>query len=243
LNGTVPAWTGPALFFGDNYNWSGQSDGNNGVGPNLGCPIPAIPLTASQFTVQQTINNMKATFRGGTMINLGLDAAWWLISPNWTGLFNSTYTPSNMPYPYGQSNKYLILMTDGQNEWYDWPTGLPGAGATAAAAPISNDADYTGYGRLGEGRSGTTVAGNTIGVLNTAMANECTSLQSNGITIFTIIFPHGGGISQATQNLFLACASNPNYYFYAATNAELTTAFQTIGNTINQLRLTWPGKP
>ncbi|OJW51445.1 MAG: hypothetical protein BGO67_06785 [Alphaproteobacteria bacterium 41-28] len=237
----VLAGTTPQLFFGDNYNWNGTSDGNNGVGPNLGCPVPMLPLTASQTTVQNTISSMMATFRGGTMINIGLDAAWWMVSPNWTGLWPSP-TPSTEPQPYGQTLKVIVLMTDGQNQWYDWPTGEPGAPATAA--PISADADYTGYGRLGEGRTGTTNFAQTTTNLNTSMANMCTTLKNNGITIYTILFNHNGSAGgAANQALFQNCASDPTKYFLSVTNADLLAAFQNIGQSISTLRLTWPGKP
>lgn len=235
LNGTVPSGSG--LHFGDNYNWSG-SDGNTGVGPNLGCPIPMLPLTASQTTVQQTISNMKATFRGGTMINVGLAAAWWMISPQWRGMWPGV--DPTLPQDYGKPLKVIVLMTDGQNQWYDWPTGVPGAPATQN---YSVDADYTGYGRLAEGRSGTTNFNNTVGLLNTSMLNMCTKIKGNGVVIYTIIYTHGGAISSATQTAFQNCATDPSKYFFAASSADIKSAFQNIGQSIANLRLRWPGTP
>ncbi len=241
LKNDVLARTTPTLFFGDNYNYNQQSDGNNGVGPNLGCPIPMQSLTASQTTVQNTISNMKATFRGGTMINVGLDAAWWMLSPNWTGLWPAP-TPSTEPQSYGQTLKVIILMTDGQNQWYDWSGGDPGLPDTSHN--YAADADYTGYGRLGEGRTGTTNPSQTTTNLNNSMANMCATLKSNGITIYTILFNHNGSAgSAANQALFQNCASDPSKYFFSVTNADLLAAFQNIGQSISTLRLTWPGAP
>ncbi|HUX78775.1 MAG TPA: pilus assembly protein TadG-related protein [Alphaproteobacteria bacterium] len=238
LDGRVPNNSG--LRFGDNYALAG-GDGNLGVGPNLGCPIPMLPLTASQTTVQNTISDMKATFRGGTMINVGLAAAWWMVSPNWTGLWPSP-TPSTEPLAYGKTMKVIVLMTDGQNTWYDWPTGVPGQPDTSHN--YAKDADYTGYGRLAEGRSGTTNPNQTINVLNNSMANMCTTLKNNGITIYTIIFNHDGSASSSdTQALFRNCASDSSKYFLSVTNADLLAAFQNIGQSISSLRLTWPGTP
>jgi len=245
LNGTVPGGSG--LRFGDNYNaQGGNGDGNYGVGPNLGCPVPMLPLNASQTTVQNTISNMKATFRGGTMINTGLAAAWWMLSPNWQGIWpvvaNSEPAPS--PKAYTDALKIVVLMTDGQNQWYDWPTGVPGApgGGTAAWGP--NDADYTGYGRLAEGRSGTTNFNQTIPNLNARMASMCTTLKSNGVVIYTVIFDHDGSAGGAAgATLFTNCATDPSKYFFAVTNADLKAAFSNIGKSITTLRLTWPGKP
>lgn len=235
LNGTVP--TGSGLRFGDNWALGG-SDGNFGVGPNLGCPISLLPLTTSQQTVQNKISNMKATFRGGTMINVGLNTAWWMLSPEWRGRWPGT--DSSLPKNYGDTLKVIVLMTDGQNQWYDWPTGVPGQ---PASQNYRADADYTGFGRLAEGRSGTTSFGSTVGFLNTRMLNMCTTIKNNGIVIYTIIYTHGGSISEATQTAFQSCATDPSKYFFAATSAEMQAAFQNIGRDIANLRLTWPGKP
>jgi len=235
LNGTVPS--GSNLRFGDNYNqMGGNGDGNYGVGPNLGCPVPILPLTASQATVQKTISSMKATFRGGTMINIGLNAAWWTISPNWRGLWSGV--PGTLPKDYDKTNKFLVLMTDGQNTWYDWGVGVPGQPNTSQN--YRNDADYTGYGRLAEGRSGTTSAGNTTTLLNTKMLAMCTAIKNQNVTIYTILYGSAGGASAAP---FRSCASDPSKYFLAASEQDLINAFNQIGKSISQLRLTWPGKP
>jgi Flp pilus assembly protein TadG len=245
LAGGVPAGSG--LRFGDNYNWS-LTDGNLGVGPNLGCPIPILPLTESQTTVQATLSNMKASFRGGTMINMGLVAGWWTISPNWRGLWPSP-TPASEPQPYANARKFVVLMTDGVNQWYDWPGGVPGVPSLSPPnftnqAQIATDADYTAYGRLGEGRlAGNTNFAQTTTILNNRMAGMCTTLKNNGVVIYTILFYHGGGQNPATETLFRNCATDPGKYFFAVTNAQLLTAFQNIANSIKSIRLAWPGNP
>lgn len=239
LNGTVPS--GSSLRFGDNYNLQGgNGDGNYAVGPNLGCPVQMLPLTASQTTVQNTIKSMKSTARGGTMINVGLASAWWMISPKWQGLWPTV--PAGIPKPYGETNKFVVLMTDGQNQWYDWPNGVPGQPDNSRN--YSKDADYTGYGRLAEGRSGTTNAGSTINILNSSMLTMCTNLKNNGVTVYTILFNHNGSADgAATQAAFRSCASDPSKYFLSVTNADLQAAFTNIGQSISTLRLTWPGRP
>ncbi len=237
LNGTVPS--GSNLDFGDNYSVTGNSDGNYGVGPNLGCPIPMLPLTASQTTVLNTINNMKATFRGGTMINVGLASAWWMISPKWRGLWPIA---STLPQDYTKTLKVVVLMTDGQNQWYDWPTAVPGQ--PDSSHTYKADADYTGYGRLGEGRIGTKNAGNTIPLLNAGVTTMCTNLKANGVVIYSIIFNHNGSAGDvSTQAVFQNCATDSSKYFITFTNQDLVNAFQNIGQSISNLRLTWPGAP
>lgn len=240
LNGTVPV--GSNLFFGDNYKLNPLStDGNRGVGPNLGCPVSMLPLTASQQTVLNKINSMKASFRGGTMINVGLAAAWWMISPNWRSTWAATgLVPANLPQDYNGPLKIIVLMTDGQNEWYDWPTGVPGQ---PAVAPLNYraDRDYTGYGRLAEGRSGTTNPNNTVSVLNGSMSSMCATLKSQGVVMYTVLFDHSGGTLDTSA--ISACASDPDKFFLTSTNQGLIDAFQNIGQSITNLMLTWPGKP
>ena len=91
---------GTTAYFGDN-DWTPSNiteaqqstiAQNTAVGPNLGCPqnssgggLPILPETASRATVLAEINQMVANFRGGTFINLGLQAGWWTLSPRWRG--------------------------------------------------------------------------------------------------------------------------------------------------------------
>lgn len=228
LNGTAPS----GRYFGDNF-----FHGNNGVGPNLGCPVPMLPLTAQKNVIQKQIDLMRATYRGGTMINQGLVWAWRMLSPNWQGEW-PTSMPT-IPQNYGDTQKVIVLMTDGQNQWYDWPEGLPG-NPDYSAYP---DADYTGYGRLAEGRTGTTSNAAAGSVLNSRMLQACTIIKSHNIVLYTIIFNHGSSVDNATKTLFQSCATDPTKYFYAISDQELVDTFEKIGISINKLRLSWPGKP
>ena len=173
------------------------------------------------------------------MINVGLSAAWWMLSPNWRGLWPGV--GATLPQDYGKTLKAVVLMTDGQNQWYDWPVGLPGQPETSKN--YAADADYTGYGRLAEGRSGTTNAGSTTSLLNTRMLNMCTAIKNNGVVIYTIIYTHGGSIDSNTQATFQSCATDASKYFFSASSADLQSAFSNIGQSIANLRLRWPGTP
>lgn len=211
---------------------------NNSVGPNLVCPsLPVLPETASKSTVLATINQMVPVYRGGTFINLGLQTGWWTISPNWKGLWGL----ANMPLPYNTPymKKAIVLMTDGNNEWYDWADGVPGQ--TPPTAPptgvpawtADGDADFTAYGRLLTNTRSVSPS-NITTTLNTWMSQMCTTIKSNGITIYTILFNNS---NSATQTLFRNCASAPTDYFLSPTTATLQTAFQQIGRDLSTLRL------
>jgi hypothetical protein len=113
------------------------SDRNEGRGPNLGCGPVITPLTKSRATLEAGIANMGPWHRGGTTGNLGLSWGWRTISPNWRGLWGGE-TPNDMPLDYGTPfmDKVVVILTDGQNQFYDHDGG---------ALPAS---DFTAYGRV-----------------------------------------------------------------------------------------------
>jgi Flp pilus assembly protein TadG len=215
--------------------------GNNTVGPNLDCPsLPILPETASKATILATINKMVPVDRGGTFINLGLQAGWWTISPNWIGLWGGNL---NMPLAYNTPymRKAIILMTDGNNEWYDWPDGVPGQ--TPPTAPptgvpawtADGDADFTAYGRLKSNTLGIVATQATITTtLNTWMLQMCTTIKQNGIVIYTVLF---NNTAPATIALFTSCASSPADYFQSPSVVPLQQAFQQIGKDLSSLRI------
>ncbi len=95
---------------------------NEGTGPNLGCGPAITPLVTSKATVLAAIDGMAPWHRGGTMANLGLAWGWRTLSPQWRGLWGGD-TPDELPLDYHTANmhKVAILLTDGKNQWYDYP--------------------------------------------------------------------------------------------------------------------------
>ena len=228
---------------------------NAAVGPNLGCSqdtkgngLPVQPLVASRTTVLATINQMVANFRGGTFINLGLQAGWWTLSPNWRGAngWRDSVLPLNYNTPYMQ--KIIVLMTDGNNQWYDYPNAAPGVGPTNLPDGTSthwvNDGntDFTAYGRLLDNHmrlpAGHNTQANATVNINNNMSQMCTIIKSKGIIIYTILFNHDGSVTSGTQTLFQNCASSPQNYFLDATDADLQATFSAIGQQLAALRLT-----
>jgi hypothetical protein len=127
-----------------------------------------------------------------------------------------------LPFDYGlpDTGKAVVLLTDGSNEWYDYskpPTG-----------------DFTAYGRLQEGRLGTTDSGTATSRINTRMLDLCTAMKAQKITIYTITLMV---TSQTTKDLYMSCASQPIYYFNSPSAAELRGIFQQIGTQLSNLRL------
>jgi hypothetical protein len=241
---------------------------NYSVGPSLGCPeTPILSLSPSRTAVLAAIASLRSTNRGGTMANLGLQFGWFAISPQWKGLWGDP-TPANRPVDYGTpfTDKVIVLMTDGQNEWYDFPGGAPGAcsDTNINSGPASglnrlpgvaninippfrlnacppgytaptNNADYSGYGRLAEGRLGVTTNAQAVPRLNERTARLCENIKAQGIILYTITF---NLTNVTTQNLFRACATAPEFYFNSPNQAALQAAFRTIGTQLVNLRLT-----
>jgi Flp pilus assembly protein TadG len=210
-------------------NITEPASGDTSKGPNLDCPsLPILPETASKTTVLATINKMIPIYRGGTFINLGLQAGWWTLSPAWRGVWGDPAMPLAYKTPYMQ--KAIVLMTDGNNNWNDWNGGAPGQGASPWAD--DGDADYTAYGRLKGNTRGLSISDPTT-QLNTWMSQMCTTIKANGIIIYTVLFNNNNA---ATATLFRDCASPGNYY-NSPTGTDLQNAFKQIGTQLSNLRI------
>lgn len=216
---------------GDN-NWTAtnidetNNAQNNGRGPNLGCGPPILPLTAEKSTVLTSIAGMLPWHRGGTMANLGLVWGWRVLSPRWRGLWGGA-TPADLPLDYHTPlmDKVMIILTDGENQWYDWPDGQPN----------SPSADYTAYGRPTEGRLGVTNGGSAATtIINNRMLAACTAMKAEGVIIYAITFQLS---SSSAQNLYRSCATSPAHYFNSPSNSSLQSAFDAIGKDLTNLRL------
>lgn len=213
---------------------------NTAVGPNLGCGTAALPLTAARSSVLARIGALQATFRGGTMANLGLQAGWFTLSPRWRGLWGDPQLP--VDYNDELVRKVVVLMTDGENQWYDWPDGAPGKGPSGWSDDF--DADYTAYGRIRENRLGLAGApnsswrgatGKAAQAINARMSALCTAMKAQNITIYTVVF--NVAANSPTQALYQGCASQPEYYFNSPTQNDLRAAFRAIGDQLANLRL------
>jgi len=162
-----PDMTDPALAY---------TNANERKGPNVGCGQPIAGLTNDRAALTRIINALQPTNRGGTMGNLGMQAGWMTLSPRWRGLWGTsrwgTTTPGGLPLDYptprGFMQKVIVIMTDGQNEWYDYKR-----------PPVY---DYTGYGRLSDGRLGKTNAAATVEI-NNRMSIMCERIKAAGIKV------------------------------------------------------------
>ena len=223
-------------------------------GPNLTCPQTKIlPLTSSKSAVQKAIAGLRATnFNGGTMGNLGLQAGWFTLSPKWTGLWGRANSP--LPYNTAYMQKTVVVMTDGDNQWYDNPENAPGQATSPYHDNVRNkdyakdgstevEADYTGYGRLSENRLALPLPISNAGAkreIDKRTSQVCAKMKQEGIVIYTVVLGVNGSSNEnaETQKLWRDCATKPSYYFRSPDKAALTAAFHEIGTRLANLRLT-----
>lgn len=117
--------------------------------------------------------------------------------------------PYNQGSQYGDPDwsKIVVMMTDGDNVM---------------------DSVYSAHGRTSTNRM-------TADDLDDRFEETCTNMKQAGITVYTITFQ--SGISNATRDIFRRCATRPEMYFNAPSNADLEAAFRNIANQLSALHL------
>ena len=198
---------------------------NNGHGPNLGCGPAITPLVTDYTTVTAAIAEMQPWHRGGTTSNLGLVWGWRALSPAWRGLWGDPVLP--LDYGTPAIDKVVIVLTDGQNEFYDWKSHSPNNGVGP------NGSDYTAYGRLTN--FGFATLNDARAEIDTRFTNTCTAMKAQGIIIYAITF--GTTPSPTTQALYKNCATKPTYAWHAPNSTDLQNVFQQIGEQLSNLRI------
>lgn len=200
-------------------------------GPWMGCAVsPVAPMTYNRTTIETAISNMKAA--GGTNIAEGLAWGWRVISPGApftkvTGVSGKIADNTIAPYNDARWQKYLVLMTDGENDsMYRDSNGN--------SFPDSySKSGYNAYGRGTQDLTNNRYGSTTETGFKTAMDNNldtlCSAIKNAGITIYTTAF----NISSTNVETRLKnCASKPEYYAKSTTSANLATFFNGIGEQV-----------
>jgi len=192
----------------------------SGPGPNYMCTTPPLlPLTASKSDVELAIQGLVAN--GNTNIGEGVMWGWRVLSPGVPFVEGRSYAD-------GDNDKYLIVMTDGQN--------------TYSATSNHNRSRYGAYGYAdpfdpnAPARLGTSYTSSAyVSAINSNTQAACANAKAAGITIFTVAFRLEG--DPATLALLRECASGSDKAFTASNGDALNQSFQNIGRLISQLRL------
>ena len=196
------------------YNvWSNQLE--LWVKPAWTCPTSAIqPLTKDKAVLNTMIDKLSA--KGGTGGQIGMQFGWYMVSPNW----KSVLPVKSEPVAYGtaDSEKYIILMTDGL---------------------FNSEASGLKYGQI-PAFPGVAQASGRLAM------NYCSAIKDRGVKLYTIGFDlknaGGAGYEAEAITMLSKCASTPKgsekTFYNTANGAELKQAFDDIAKRIQTLRLT-----
>jgi hypothetical protein len=200
------------------------------VGPNRSCSTPIFPLSKNTGNLTSYINGIKATDGGGSFGDLGLLWGWNTLSPQWSGYWGGNVQPQ----PYGQAVKSIVLFTDGVNAWDDLAGYPPSTGD-----PNSYGSDLTRSTAGLLGATSTNFTGictnlNAANCINARISDLCVKIKEKGIQIFTVDY---GTSDTATITTYTNCATKPEWAFFPTDKKALQSAFDTISDALNTVRI------
>jgi hypothetical protein len=173
-------------------------------------------MSNAKSTVLSGLTKMEA--RGNTHINVGAVWGWRMLSPRWRGAWGGAMDANSLPLDYSTPNmtKAAVIMTDGDNT-------------------MSNSV-RSAYGYLSENHLGTTNASTSVTKLNNKLTSVCNSMKSHGIKVYTILF-NVPASNTTVINLMKNCASEDDFFFNSPSADTLEKAFQQIGDSLSNLRI------
>jgi Flp pilus assembly protein TadG len=210
------------------YVIADAKDSDTDYGPNAGCGIASLlrltnlRTTSGVNTVKSKLGQMVAT--GNTNVAMGAMWGWHAISP---------YGPFSDGSAYGTRNvtKVIVLLTDGDN--------------VMSSASNPNKGTYSGYGYADQGRlrdknnnpiDGDSSDNERRDAMDDRQMKLCDAAKTapNNVQIYSI----GVGVSAHSKAVLLNCASKPEMYYDVTDAAQLTSVFNTIAGSIQNLRIT-----
>lgn len=198
-------------------------------GPNAGCGLTSlmrltnVRTTTDRDAVKTKLGQMVAN--GNTNVAMGLVWGWHTLSNN--APFADGVNPVTTDGK--KTTKVIVLLTDGDNtnDVYNNP----------------NNSIYTGYGYIGQGRlknaSGTALttsstATNRRDAIDSREKLVCDNAKAKGVQIYAI----GVGVSSHSKTILQNCATKLDMYYDVTDAAQLTSVFNTIAGSIQNLRIT-----
>lgn len=183
-------------------------------GPNAYCSRAVTPMTNQKAAILSGINAMTAN--GNTHVNLGAVWGWRMLSPKWRGLWGGTMNANDLPLDYGTEHmtKVAIILTDGQN--------------------TMSNSTRTSYWYLSDNKLGTTNSSQAVDELDERTLAVCNAMKAKGIIVYTLLYDLN---DTSIASLYSNCASKPDYFFNSPTSDTLHSAFQTIGDSLSNLRI------
>ncbi len=198
------------------------------VGPNRSCVPPLIPLTNDASLLKKAIPNTNVA-GGGNFGNLGLVWAWNTLSPKWTGKWGNPDLPRASG---GQIAKLIVLVTTGNDEWFDTLGYAPDGDPTAYGTIVDYAQNITS--RLALGALGTTNRAQSRTQIQKRLTDLCQRIKDSGVKIAIINYKSTDSVS---ENNYKQCASTPSLYFKASSSKELQSVFDAIINSLSKIIL------
>ncbi|MEM1288296.1 MAG: TadE/TadG family type IV pilus assembly protein [Pseudomonadota bacterium] len=180
-------------------------------GPNKSCGDPILPLTNDYDELSDRIQAMIHWNSGGTQTVQGAVWGWRTLSPS---------PPFTEGAPYGEADKFMVIMTDGVNF------------LTNSNNPAL-ESSYSAYGNLALGRMGDS-RNDARRHIDRRMIEVCHNAKAEGITVFTVTFKLRDG---ETRLVWDQCASGEDKSYHVDSADELVSAFVEVARSIQDLRL------
>jgi Flp pilus assembly protein TadG len=173
-----------------------------------------MPLSSSKDLLKARIDSLS--YSSSTAGQIGLAWGWYMVSPEWSGLFKDASTPA--PYSQPRTLKVVIMMTDGAfNSPY-----CKGVIASDAGSGSGNASDHINCAA-------------TNGDPFAQADKLCTNIKKKGVFIYTVGFNVGSDAK--VKKLMSDCATSAEYVYMPANGTQLKVAFRAIAQDINSLRI------
>lgn len=200
-------------------------NGSTSEGPNSGCGLTSllrltnVRTAAGAKTVTDKLDDMVAN--GNTNVAMGLMWGWHTVSPNAPFADGKAYGADKV-------SKIIVLLTDGDN--------------TNDQKANPNDSIYTGYGYIWQRRLiNSSGAGLDVGstgtdrrdAIDSRQTKICANLRNKKVLVYSI----GVGVSSHSKSILQGCATTPDMYYDVTDASQLTTVFNAIAGSIQNLRI------
>jgi Flp pilus assembly protein TadG len=198
-------------------------------GPNAGCGLTSlmrltnVRTTTQRDAVKAKLGQMIAD--GNTNVAMGLAWGWHTLSKN--APFADGVDPATTAGH--KTTKVIVLLTDGDN--------------TNDTYANPNNSIYTGYGYIAQGRlknaSGTALTASSTATdrrdaIDSREKLLCENAKAKGVVIYAI----GVGVSSHSKTILQTCATKLDMYYDVTSADQLTSVFNTIAGSIQNLRIT-----
>ena len=242
----TPYWAPSTPFDNTDNHWDSDYDdyyGNAGKivheyskcdnrrTPNLGCPEanPIIPLTSDKQALITATERLQYWCRGGTLGNVGMTWGYRVLSPGYPFEEGADFDDEKW-------QKVAIMMTDGENQFFDKGTQHSG-----------KDSDFSAYGYFAKSYhpfGPSTPVGSSKSdaedIMQDRFMETCAAMKEDDIQIYTIVF--GSKLAQSgyadLREDFQNCATRPTNYYLAPSQDDLIAAFEKISKELSIIHIT-----